>query len=108
MILSNDDIKKNIALGDGKSQLILDIPESYPNNKKSPFILEYDKPNDRIIFRENTELTPSYKTLPYGTSVVLYNGKSVLSTGTKLDNVIGSNLEMYEMMFPSELEYDSN
>ena len=102
-ILSDSDIKKNIALGDGKSQLILDIPDTHPNGKASPFRLEYDEPTNRIIFRENVL---SKKKLPYGTSVVLYNGKKTLSTDTKLADVRGDNLVLYEMMFPSELEYD--
>ena len=39
---------------------------------------------------------------------MLYNGKKTLSTDTKLADVRGANLVMYETMFPSELEYDSS
>ena len=104
-ILSQQDIKKNIALGDGKTKIILDLSYYQPEDKKSPFKLEYDHDNNVILFKENYFTNPTNKILPYGTSVVLYNGNKPLVLGNKLDNVIGDNKTLYEMLYPSELKY---
>lgn len=113
-ILSQQDIKKNIALGDGKTQIILDLltyqqDEQFNHIKISPFILEYDNENNIILFKENNTMSiQSKKILPYGTSVVLYNGNKPLELGNKLDDVVADNKTLYEMLYPSELKYNAD
>lgn len=113
-ILSQQDIKKNIALGDGKTKIILDLltyqtDEQFNNIKISPFILEYDHANNIVLFKENDTMSiQSKKILPYGTSVVLYNGNKPLELGNKLDDVVADNKTLYEMLYPSELKYNAD